>query len=394
MERGGHLESIWQTEVKHYGQENINSIPDSDILIVGAGITGITTALMLQKKGFKCILVEAGNMGYGSTGGSTAHINNYFETPYHKVIKTYGLDSGKLLAKAAREASDIIKDNINIYQIYCDYAIRNGYLFSLDERQDDELQNIIEGNHLVGIDAIETNTNPFGIPSVRVIEIHNQAQFHPLRYLRILLKEFVHSGGMFLENCSVTSSIDENTIIVADSSKGPINCKYLIYANNTPPGDSILNKYINPYIRFAMALKLKNGYYPEAMAYDMFEPHHSYRSHTLDENDFLIAGGEDNIADSLNNSNKSFEKLYKNLKLYFDIEEIVYKWKTKLYKSKDGLPYIGYLPGNHQNVFCAIGYGGDDIILGTVAAIVICDIITSGNSKYEQLFSPERILKH
>jgi glycine/D-amino acid oxidase-like deaminating enzyme len=58
------------------------------------------------------------------------------------------------------------------------------------------------------------------------------------------------------------------------------------------------------------------------------------------------------------------------------------------------LPYIGYLPGNHQNVFCAIGYGGDDIILGTVAAIVICDIITSGNSKYEQLFSPERILKH
>lgn len=117
MERGGHLESIWQTEVKHYGQENINSIPDSDILIVGAGITGITTALMLQKKGFKCILVEAGNMGYGSTGGSTAHINNYFETPYHKVIKTYGLDSGKLLAKAAREASDIIKYNINIYQI-------------------------------------------------------------------------------------------------------------------------------------------------------------------------------------------------------------------------------------------------------------------------------------
>src|SRR5690606_14187190 len=116
-----------------------------------------TSALMLQKKGFKCILVEAVNMGFGSTGDTTAHLNNFFETTYYQVINDFGLNSAKLLARAAREANDIIKDNINIYQIYCDYSIRNGYLFALNESQDKVLQKIIGGNHQVGIETIKSH---------------------------------------------------------------------------------------------------------------------------------------------------------------------------------------------------------------------------------------------
>ena len=77
MKRDGQLESIWQSEGKHYGQENLAADARFDVVIAGAGITGITCALMLQKKGVKCILVEASNMGFGTSGGTTAHLNSF-----------------------------------------------------------------------------------------------------------------------------------------------------------------------------------------------------------------------------------------------------------------------------------------------------------------------------
>ncbi|HBT85213.1 MAG TPA: (2Fe-2S)-binding protein [Porphyromonadaceae bacterium] len=391
MERDGHLESIWQSEVKHYGQKEISPTPNFDVVIAGAGITGITSAIMLQKNGVNCILVEAANMGFGTTGGTTAHLNNFFDKPYYQVIKEFGLDSAKLLAKAAREANDIIKDNINIYQIYCDYSIRNGYMFSLDENQDKELQKIIEGHHQVGIETFKTNVNPFGIPSVRVVEIPNQAQFHPLKYLRILLKEFIHNGGVYIEDCRIISVDKKNETLVATTNKGSIHSRYLIYATHIPPGRNIIHFRNTPYRSYVMAVKLKSGHYPEALGYDLFEPYHYYRTHNIDGEDFLIAGGEDHKTGYVDNASDCFERLESYLRRHFDIENIAYKWSSQFYEPADGLPYIGHLPGNPENVYFATGYSGTGMIFGTLAAKILNDVILKGNSIYEELFLTSRV---
>lgn len=404
MERDGILESIWQSEVKHYGQEIIDPSPKYDVMIVGAGITGITSALMLQKKGLNCILAEASNMGFGTTGGTTAHLNNFFDTPYHQVIKDYNLDSAKLLYQGAKEVHDIIKDNINTYQIYCDYTTRSGYLFSLDEEQDKELDNIIDGHIKVGLDTFETEVNPFGIPSVRVIEVPGQAQFHPLKYLRILLKEFISLGGVFVENCRVTSvekkiddldkideAVDKKDNLVVETSKGAVVCKNLIYATHIPPGRNVMHFRNVAYRSYVMAVKLRNGNYPEALGYDLFEPFHYYRTHILDGEHFLIAGGEDHKTGDVDNHADSFERLENYISQHFDIESIEYKWSSQFYEPADGLPYIGQLPGSPDNVYCATGYSGNGMIFGTLAAKTLSDIISTGDSIYKDLFAPSRI---
>lgn len=393
MEREAHFESIWQSEVKHYGYKDTIQNPHFDVVIVGAGITGITSALMLQKKGVKCILAEASNMGFATTGGTTAHLNNFFHTPYYQVISNYGLDSAKLLAKAAIEANDIIKGNINLYQIYCDYSIINGYLFSLDENQDKKLQKIIIGNRKVGIDTFETDINPFGIPSVRVFEIHNQAQFHPLKYLRILLKEFIHSGGLFLEDCKVTSLDKKNEELVALTSKGNIYGRHLIYATHIPPGKNVMHLRNTAYQSYVMALKLKNGNYPRALGYDMLEPFHYYCTHDIDGNQYFIVGGEDHKTENAKTISESFERLERYLRKHFTIEEISYKWSSQYYVSADGLPYIGQLPGFPKNVYCATGYNGNGMIFGTLAAKILSDIITTESSIYKELLSPSRVME-
>ena len=391
MERDGQLESIWQSEIKHYGQAQTDVTPNKEVVIVGAGITGITCALMLQKKGINSILVEANNMGFGTTGGTTAHLNTFFDTPYFQVIKDFGLESAKLLANGAMEVHDIIKDNINTYQIYCDYSTRPGYLFSLDESQDEELEQILEGHRQVGLDTFEVDNNPFGIPSVRVVEIPNQAQFHPLKYLRILLKEFINLGGLFLEDCRVTSVDKEGDDIVATTTKGNIISKHLVYATHIPPGRNIMHFRNAPYRSYVMAVKLRSGNYPEALGYDMFEPYHYYRTHNIDGEDYLIAGGEDHKTGDVENTTDSFERLESYLGMHFDIESIAYRWSSQFYEPADGLPYIGHLPGSPDNVYCATGYSGNGMIFGTLAAKTISDIISTGSSDYQDLFSPSRV---
>lgn len=89
MYRDGARKSIWQEEIKKYSSEETDLHQIFDAVIVGGGITGVSTALKLQQSGKKCILVEAGNIGFGTTGGTTAHLNDFFDTTFSEAINDF-----------------------------------------------------------------------------------------------------------------------------------------------------------------------------------------------------------------------------------------------------------------------------------------------------------------
>ncbi|WP_298652475.1 FAD-dependent oxidoreductase [uncultured Proteiniphilum sp.] len=391
MKRDGALESLWQSEVEMYGDGSAGQKTDYDIVITGAGITGVSTAFSLQNKGFECLIVEASNIGFGTTGGTTAHLNNFFDASYDEMIRDFGLEKAKLLAHAAREALEIISQNITDYGIECDYSARTGYLFSLDEEQEKILDDLVEGSRQVGIGMNETDKNPFGIPCTKIVEIPDQAQFHPLKYIKGLLSEYMNSGGMIVEGCRVTGVEKKENHLVVSTTKGNIVCNHLVYATHLPPGKNIMHFRNAPYRSYVLALKLKNNNYPQALGYDLFEPYHYYRSHTIDGEEDLIAGGEDHKTGDIENTDECFEKLKDYVDQYFDIERVAYKWSSQFYEPADGLPYIGHLPGSPENVYCATGYSGNGMIFGTLAAKTLSDLITTGDSMYKDLFAPSRV---
>src|SRR5689334_10798316 len=135
MQRDGNLTSIWQFEMPEYSTSGTHGGEIFDVLIVGGGITGITTALQLQKAGKKCIIAEAHTLGFGTSGGTTAHLNTFMDNSYARIEKDFGEEDARLVATAAREALDLIKENVQEYAIDCDYVEQRGYLFSQDEKQ-------------------------------------------------------------------------------------------------------------------------------------------------------------------------------------------------------------------------------------------------------------------
>lgn len=393
MKRDGACTSLWQSQMPAYGKDNQSNIAHKffDVVVVGGGITGITTGLLLQKAGRSVLIAEAKNLGFGTTSGTTAHLNSFMETPFSVLVKKFGITRTKLVAQAARKALDLIKKHVTEYNIDCGHKEVLGYIYAQDEKQVKELDDILEGFNQVGIEATVSNSIPVKIPFVKSIEIPGQAQFHPTRYIYTLAKEFEKLGGVIAEDCRVTG-VEENEILEVETSKGAVKAKNLIYATHIPPGVNLLHFRCAPYRSYVIAAKLKNEQdYPQGLAYDMYDPYHYFRTQEVDGQKYLVAGGEDHKTAHEDNTSACFARLESYVRKFYDIEEVSFHWSSQFFDPVDGLAYIGHLPGHSKNMFVATGFGGIGMTNSHIAATVLTDLITTGKSEYEDVFNPNRL---
>ncbi len=392
MKRDCATQSIWQVNTSDYGSLYSETIRQQvyDVVIVGGGITGVTTALLLQQAGKSCLLVEAETLAYGATGGTTAHINTIFDTPYHTVIKNFGEENARLLAQAGKASIDLIKYLIEKYKIDCDFSELKAYFFSLNEKQDKELDEMVETTRKLGLPMDYADSSPFPFPYIKIASIEAQAQFNPVRYIFQLAKAFEELGGQIAQHCRVTH-IKDGDVLEIQSTRGVIQARHAIYATHIPPGINLLHFRCAPYRSYALAVRLKDNNYPDALGYDMHNPYHYYRTQKVDDKKYLIVGGEDHKTGHEENTEACLRRLESCVRTYFEVEEVCNRWSSQYYEPADGLPYIGNLPGSSKNIWVATGYSGNGMTYGTMAALILSNILVNGHSIYQELFNPKRI---
>lgn len=391
MQRDGACQSIWQSSLPEY-RSAATYIPVGlqDVVIIGGGITGLTTALLLQKAGKKCVVAEAHNIGFGTTGGTTAHLNTFLDTTYAQIEKRFSAEDASLIADGAKEAIALIKQHIDEYNIQCLFKELPGYVFAEDEKQARELDELIKGANKVGVGADYTNTTVVPIPYHKIAVLENQAQFNPMLYLHGLARALERAGGILLQDCRMLHA-EDNEVVEVVTTRGNIKCRQLIYATHIPPGVNLLHFRCSPWRSYAIAVQLKTGDYPEAVVYDLHDPYHYYRTQEVDGKKYLIAGGEDHKTGHEENTEACFRRLESHVRTFFDVQEVSYKWSSQYFESVDGLPYIGHLPGHPGNFYVATGFGGNGMIYGTLAGIMFSDMLVNGSSRYEELLDPNRI---
>jgi glycine/D-amino acid oxidase-like deaminating enzyme/nitrite reductase/ring-hydroxylating ferredoxin subunit len=391
IQRDGTRTSLWQNKIPIYHPLNDPDIQTIyDVAIVGGGITGITAGLLLQNAGKKCLVVEANNLCFGSTGGTTAHLNTLLDTPYTTIIKNFGKENAQLVAKAAAEAIDLVKANIATYKIDCEFEEASAYLFSQSSDQSEELDEIYEACQEVGLDVSYNLSLPVNIEFEKAIEVRSQGKFHPVKYVYALAKAFEDAGGVILQHTRVTS-VEDNEGITVETANGNFRAANLIYATHIPPGVNLVHLRCAPWRSYAMAFTLRNRKYLQDLLYDMYDPYHYIRSQKIDGMDYMIVGGEDHKTGHAENAEASFLKLESYVRKYFEADEILFKWSSQYFEAADGLPYIGHLPGHPGNIFVATGYGGNGMTYSNVAATVLQRMILKGESPYIKLFDPNRI---
>jgi glycine/D-amino acid oxidase-like deaminating enzyme/nitrite reductase/ring-hydroxylating ferredoxin subunit len=389
--RDGACTSLWQDSVTVYNPDPEPAEKRYDVAIIGGGITGISTALLLQQAGKRCMVLEAQTICFGTTSGTTAHLNTLLDTPYTTLISNFGEENARMVARSAEEAILLVEKNIEGYGIDCGFERKPAYLFSQTKEQSDELEKIFDACLKMGLDTVYNDQIPVPVPFDYAIQVENQAQFNPLQYVYALARAFEEAGGVIVQHCAMENAEGDDPVRI-ETTRGTYEAGVMIFATHIPIGVNLLHLRCAPYRSYAMAVKLVgDSSYPDALAYDMQDPYHYYRSQVVHGERYLIAGGKDHKTAHEENTASCFRKLEATVRQYFPIKEIAYKWSSQYYEPADGLPYIGHLPGHPGNWLVATGFGGNGMIYSNIAAIVLKNMIMGEHDPRIALFDPNRI---
>ncbi|WP_160723904.1 FAD-dependent oxidoreductase [Bacillus sp. USDA818B3_A] len=364
-----------------------------DVAIVGAGITGITAAYLLTKEGLKVALLEAGGILNGTTGHTTAKLTAQHGLIYDEFINHFGKEKARMYYDSMMTAVQFVENTTKEKGIDCDFSKQDAYVYATTEEYADKLQTEWEAYKSLGIDGALKDSIPFNIPAKKALMMSNQAQFHPLKFLRALLDEAVQAGCAVYEN-TVAEDIEDDyhdPIVVTRDGKR-INTKHVIIASHFPFYDKPGLYFARMYADRSYAIGVQtNQEYPGGMYISADSPSRSIRYTPLENGEnLLIIGGENHKTGQGVDTLKHYEELQAFTAEVFGINEYQYRWSAQDNVTLDKMPYIGPYTSERKNVLVATGYKKWGMSTGILAGHILKEYIVRGTSRYAELYSPSR----
>src|SRR2546421_4725527 len=396
----GQTVSVWMASVKEIPADgNLTKDERADVCIVGAGIAGMSTAYLLAREGKKVVVLDDGPIGGGMTGRTTAHLVNALDDRYFELERLHGKDGSRLAAESHTAAINAIEAIVKQEGIKCEFERLDGYLFVPPRDSKKILDDELEAAHRAGLTEIEkVERVPWdSYDTGAALRFPRQAQFHPLKYLAGLAKAIKGKGGRIYNETHATEIEGGKKARVDTTGGGVVNSESVVVATNTPVNDLIaIHTKQAPYQTYVIGARIPKGSVTRALYWDTPDPYHYIRIETVGRGvaayDVLIVGGEDHKTGQQDDANKRFSALERWTRRRFPmIEGIEYRWSGEVMEPVDGLAFIGRNPMDAKNVFIATGDSGNGMTHGTIAGILLTDLIMGRKNSWESIYEPSRM---
>lgn len=378
------------TSLQHY--PTIETDYEVDVAIVGGGITGLTAAELLKRSGKKVAVIDLGRIGHGETGHTTAHITEVLDTSYRDLISNFGIEGGHLACQASRKAIQRIEANVLRYNIDCDFKRVPAWIFTESASDIEWLERESEAAAQLSVPNLLVDEAPLPFSIHRALKFEHQAQFHPLHYLQALASKIPGDGSYIFEKSRVVDITDGKPCVV-HTAHGTIKAKDVIVAANVPINNKFfLHTKIAAYRSYAIAfpLKEKDEMLKLNLLWDTEEPYHYVRTANLNGREYVIVGGEDHKTGQDVHTDAHFQRLEDWSAKRFDVESVPYRWSGQIINPVDGLPYVGR-NSMCDHVYVATGYSGNGMTFGTVAGMLLSDLVTGQQNPWADLFDATRV---
>lgn len=387
----GDTVSYWNKTAEKKRYPRLDKSIETDILIIGGGITGITCAYCLAQKGAKPVLIEAGGLCDGTTGNTTGKITIQHDIIYSTIAGKHGMDFAKLYAESQAGALDFVKKQVQQEKIDCQFAENTAYLFASSEEDRDAVKQEYETAKELGIDAEYKENSNFPPDNFGMLAFRHQAVFHPVRYAEALAEEAAANGARIYCGTKAIKVEDGDIKTVYCENELVIKAKHLVMATQFPiyDGPNIFFTRLYAKRAYGIAVEAKRDW-PDGSYISSGEPTRSIRTHVENGRRILIIVG-DNHATARGEDN--MEMHYENLLRYAEhiagVGTLLAKWSAQDYNTPDQIPYIGRLSDN-STIYVAAGFKKWGLSTGTLAGNMISELILDGNCRYEELYSRKR----
>jgi glycine/D-amino acid oxidase-like deaminating enzyme/nitrite reductase/ring-hydroxylating ferredoxin subunit len=366
-----------------------------DVVIVGAGITGLTAAYFLTLDGRRVAVLERERCAEIDTGHTTAHLTMVTDEWLSDLVKRFGRDHAQAAWDAGLAAIAQIDSIVSDLDLDCGFAWVPGYLHApmAQPAADDVRQALREEAWLaseLGFDASFLEAAPLaGGPAIRY---DGQARFNPRQYLAGVARAIVDRGGMIFEHSAADEFCEDPRWV---RSRGhTLSCADVVIATHTPLmgttgllSATLFQTKLSLYTSYAIGGRVEKGRIPDALFWDTDRPYHYLRIEPRRDHDVVIFGGEDHKTGQSSDTTACFARLERTLASLVGPIEITHRWSGQVIETADGLPFIGDT-APHQ--YAGTGYSGNGMTFGTLAGMMAADRIIGRANPWATLLHPSR----
>ena len=356
-----------------------------DVAIVGAGISGLTTAYLLAKAGKSVLVLDDGPIAGGMSSATTAHLSNMLDDRYFELEKLHGREGARLAAESHTAAIACIEAIVGEENIDCDFTRLDGYLFLAEGDEPETLERELAAAHRAGLAGVRRAQHaPYG----DCLVFPNVAQFHPLKYLAALAGAIRRLGGRI--HCSSHAEHVEGGVpALVHVGRRVVTADHVVVATNVPVNDRVaIHLKQAPYMTYVIAARVPPGSVPQALAWDTGDPYHYVRMHE----DLLIVGGEDHKSGQAHDGKERHARLERWARSRFPMMgPVEFAWAGQVMETIDYLGFIGRNPMDHENVYVVTGDSGMGLTHGTIAGMLISDLVFGRENPWEALYEPSRV---
>lgn len=366
----------------------------TDVCVVGAGIAGLTAAYLLAKEGRNVVVLEAFDLAAGETGRTTAHLTCVLDDRCHEMAAAFGEDDTQVIVESHLAAITRIESIIREEGIDCDFERCDGYLAAGSSELVSELEKEADACLKAGIaDRTVHSVVPLEGIALQgpVLRLPQQAMFHPVKYMTGLAEAFISRGGRIFTGARVVGVRDEMPVVVVTENGHEVHASAAIIATHTPVNDLVtMHTKQAAYRSYAIACEVPRHSFPPFLLWDMLEPYHYVRLMRGPRSDYLIVGGEDHKTGQANDADSRYAALEAWTRRHFaQAGAVAHKWSGQVLEPVDRLAFIGLNPGD-KNIYIATGFSGNGMTYGTIAGILIRDLIEKRDNMWARIYDPAR----
>lgn len=362
-----------------------------DACVIGAGYTGLSTALHLAEKGYDVVLLDAHRIGWGASGRNGGQLASGQRVEQDDLEKMIGLDSAKTLWRLGQDANALVRDLVKKHNIDCDlkdgviHANHRNRYTKHSRGEVDHLNTIYDYQKISFLDQnairdlLETDAYFSGTIDT------GAAHLHPLKLAFGLARAAVKAGVRVFEKTEVLN-VEQTDPAIITTKQGSVKARFVALACNGYLGDldKKVGRHVMPINNFIIATEplgkdlasrlIANG---AAVADSKFVINY-YR---LSADNRLLFGGGENYSYTFPKDIKSFVRK-PMLEIYPQLKDVKidYGWGGTLAITMNRLPYMKHLK---PNILTAGGYSGEGLGMGTFAGSLMARAIDGTASDFD-----------